>query len=91
MITKREHQKLHTEMIELRPVVDHSLSELLLLYRDKNFDVSVVGDVSRSVKSNSDVCYIIIHNLIHNAFKYTSPGGQIKISLSDHSIIVANS
>lgn len=78
-------------MIDLRPIIDHSLSELTLLYKDKNFDVSVAGDISRFVKSNSDVCYIIIHNLIHNAFKYTSPGGQIKISLSDHSIIVANS
>ena len=81
---------LEKEVIDIHQVVVESLEQTQPLITDRNHLlringpaeglVSVLGDRKRLVQ--------VLTNLLHNAAKYTPPGGQITLSVSHHAGMV---
>lgn len=81
---------LERQPIDVRQVVDESLEQIQPLISErchaltvtvpKEGEVAVLGDRKRLVQ--------VVTNLLHNAAKYTPPGGQIALLVSHHAGMV---
>ncbi|GJL77748.1 MAG: two-component sensor histidine kinase [Nitrospinaceae bacterium] len=75
--------QLECKPINLREVIDEVFNHAQALANDKNITITVA--FLEPVEINGDPVRLrqMVWNILHNAIKYTQPGGQIKISLED--------
>ena len=68
---------------DLREVMDEVFGHAQALANEKNIKISIA--FLEPVQINGDAVRLrqVIWNILHNAIKYTQPGGQIKIFLED--------
>ena len=75
--------QLDCKPMNLREVIDEVFGHAEALADEKNIKISIA--FLEPVQINGDAIRLrqMIWNILHNAIKYTQPGGQIKISLED--------
>lgn len=89
-ITKREYHTIQTSSIDIVPIIQTIVSTLEDVYKDKHIVCHVDFPQEMIVASHQDICHIIFHNLIQNAYKYTPVDGHIYVSLKKDSLIVSD-
>jgi len=74
---------LDCKPMNLREVIDEVFGHAEALANEKNIKISIA--FLEPVQINGDAVRLrqMVWNILHNAIKYTQPGGQIKISLED--------
>ncbi len=75
--------QLECKPMNLREVIDEVFGHAEALADEKNIKISIA--FLEPVQINGDAIRLrqMIWNILHNAIKYTQPGGQIKISLEE--------
>ena len=75
--------QLECKPLNLREVIDEIFGHAGALADEKNIKISIA--FLEPVQINGDAVRLrqMVWNILHNAIKYTQPGGQIKISLED--------
>lgn len=75
--------QLECKPMNLREVIDEVFNHAEALADEKNIEIAIA--FLEPVEINGDPVRLrqMIWNILHNAIKYTQPGGQIKISLED--------
>ena len=75
--------QLECKPMNLREVIDEVFGHAEALADEKNIKISIA--FLEPVEINGDAVRLrqMIWNILHNAIKYTQPGGKIKISLED--------
>lgn len=82
--------KLETRDIEFRKLVFETLEHLAHLAKDKNIKLHTdFPEKILPIHCDPDIIALVIANLINNAIKYTPSGGEIVISLKEHSSSLA--
>ena len=84
-LAKMEEGKMEykLERGDLKDVVEHTLMELDPLIREKNVQMRVkLEDCTDAVFSRNHLIQVLI-NLVSNAVKFSNPGSQIAINLSE--------
>ncbi len=89
-ITKREYHAIESSPVDIVPVIKAILSSLKDVYADKHITCHVDLPKEMIVASHPDICHIIFHNLIQNAYKYTPVDGTIYVSLTKDSLAVSD-
>lgn len=90
-ITKREYHTIQTSPVDIVPLIKNIQSALADLYKNKNISCRLDLPKAMIVASHPDICHIIFHNIIQNAYKYTPVDGKIVISLEDNVLKVSDS
>lgn len=90
-ITKREYHTIQTSSVDIVPLIKNIQSSLADIYVHKNISCRLDLPKAMIVASHPDICHIIFHNLIQNAYKYTPVDGKIVISLDDNVLKVSDS
>jgi heavy metal sensor kinase len=70
--------ELLTETMNLREAIDHAVTPLEHLAKDKNVRVDVVGD-PWEVRADRLRMHLALGNLIGNAIKFTDAGGVVRV------------
>jgi two-component system OmpR family sensor kinase len=75
--------QLECKPMNLKEVIDEIFNHAQALADEKNIQITVA--FLEPVEINGDPVRLrqMVWNILHNAIKYTQPGGQIKISLED--------
>jgi signal transduction histidine kinase len=73
--------ELHTERINLYPVITEIAEQLKLIAEPKNIVVSMEKMEDAFIEGDELLVRMLLLNLIDNAVKYTPPHGTIKLSL----------
>ena len=79
----KQSVELHQEVIQL-------IADLEPEARKKKINMSFENNYSGTVIVNSLLINILIRNIIDNAIKYTPPGGEVVISLSQQAGVLLN-
>ncbi len=72
-----------TEFAIGKDVFDYSIQTFAQLVKAKNMQVQNTIDPTLKVKADMDLMMIVSNNLVNNAIKYGTEGGQIRISARD--------
>ncbi|MBF0588619.1 MAG: PAS domain-containing protein [Magnetococcales bacterium] len=84
------HYNLHTEPVEIIPVVGRAIEAVKPLANNK--EIAVITDIQDDLNVLADAGALeqIIFNLLDNAVKYTQPTGQVKLKahILDHRLRV---
>ncbi len=91
LLTKIENRQFKsTEVVAVAKVVDASL----LLFEDSiaNKKINLLRNTTTDllINMNSDLCLVLINNLVQNAIRHNTIGGGITITTSSNEIIVEN-
>lgn len=82
-VSRIQHGKIRLERspIELGPVIDHALEACMPMIRSCGHEVTLKVE-ARDVCIDGDAARLeqVVSNLLHNAAKYTEPGGKIVLS-----------
>lgn len=92
LLAKIENSQFdNSELIGFDTLVEQSLDGLQEHFKEKN--LSIGSDINSyvEVKGNSGLTEVLINNLIINAIRHTSPGGAIRVILSNSGFEVRNS
>lgn len=73
--------ELHTEQMNLSPVITEIVEQLKLIAEPKNIFVSTEKMEDAFIEGDELLIRMLLLNLIDNAVKYTHPHGTIKLSL----------
>ncbi len=75
--------QLDCKPLDLKVVIEEVFRHAEIIAAEKNIDVRIVH--LNSVRINGDAVRLrqMIWNILHNAIKYTQPGGEIRISLEE--------
>jgi signal transduction histidine kinase len=57
---------------------------------DKNIELVDEAIAELDFKINSELCFILISNLIQNAIRHNVKNGQITISIKDQALLISN-
>ena len=87
-IENQQYDKLET--VQLLPIIEKvkNLNEDFIL--DKNIDFVCETTEELDFKINSELCFILINNLIQNAIRHNVINGKITISVKDKTLRIAN-
>lgn len=89
-ITKREHHTIRKSPVDIVPVLQSIQGEMQTMYADKNIICTIHTPQEKILYSHVDICRIIFHNLIQNAYKYTPEWGQIDIKLDKNTLTISD-
>jgi signal transduction histidine kinase/DNA-binding response OmpR family regulator len=75
---------LRCQVVDLSRVLDDAVSAVEPLAREQRHEVTVIAP-ERSLHVNGDGVRLtqVVENLLHNAVKYTDPGGHIRLEIAD--------
>lgn len=90
-ITKREYHSIQSSSVDIVPIIQAIVSTLQGVYKEKNITCAVDLPKEMIVATHPDICHIIFHNIIQNAYKYTPVSGKIRIVLKDNVLTVSDS
>ena len=91
LLSKIENQHFGKgDTVALLPLVEKikNLNEDFIL--DKNLDFVCETIEELDFKINSELCFILINNLIQNAIRHNVINGKITISVQDYTLYIAN-
>ncbi len=81
--------KVIHQRVSLREIVEQTLFELRRLYSHKDLKLKTNLEDLKVYSSQEDL-YVILYNLISNAFKYSPPKGEVRIVLEGRSLLIEN-
>ena len=92
LLSKIENQQYaKTEMIALLPLI----TKLKVLNQDalEDKNIQFISEVKQDLyfTINSELCFILLHNLIQNAIRHNIQNGKILITVEENSLIFQNS
>lgn len=90
-ITKREYHGIQSSSVDIVPIIQAMVSTLQGVYIDKHITCQLNLPREMIVSSHPDICHIVFHNIIQNAYKYTPVNGKIMIVLKDNVLTVSDS
>ena len=70
------------DSVELLPILEQVMRMMSLVAREKQVSLSYEAVENCSVRATRDEIQQIIYNLTDNAVKYSGPGGEVRVSLS---------
>jgi signal transduction histidine kinase len=70
-ITKREHHAIRKSPIDIVPIIQTIRDELQTMYANKKIISTLHIPKEKIISSHVDICRIIFHNIMQNAYKYT--------------------
>lgn len=91
LLSKIENQHFGKgDTVALLPLIEKikKLNEDFIL--DKNLDFVCETIEELDFKINSELCFILINNLIQNAIRHNVTNGKITISVQDYTLYIAN-
>jgi signal transduction histidine kinase len=91
LLSKIENQQYEkTDTVAVLPVLEKvkALNEDFIL--DKNIELVDEAIAELDFKINSELCFILISNLIQNAIRHNVKNGQITISIKDQALLISN-
>ena len=91
LLSKIENQHFGKgDTVALLPLIEKikDLNEDFIL--DKNIDFVCETTEELDFKINSELCFILINNLIQNAIRHNVTNGKITISVQDYTLYIAN-
>ena len=91
LLTRIENRQFEpTDRIDLSAVVQKSIDNFRELadLKDIKIEKNIKNNVT--VEMNDSLADILISNIILNAIKHNSPGGDIKIVLNENALVVSN-
>ena len=84
-------QYAETENVSVDDILDHLLPDLMDIYEHKQVHVQRrKGDVPFIIRCNHSLAQILVTNLIKNALLHNCEGGELHITTTPDSLIVAN-
>jgi len=86
----RNKQFTTNEPIDLSVIVDDVLEGFQALTEHKALNVVVDKEGIPGMVMNKDLAYILLNNLVKNAIVHNLAGGEIKITLTNNSILIRN-
>ncbi len=91
-ITKREHEKLHKEPVDVVPIITDVIAMVKHVYADKWHTITTHLPKTYTLTCHADGFRTIVYNLLQNACKYTPARGKIVVTLAadEHSLSVAD-
>lgn len=91
LISKIESSQYKTaEKIHLNEVIQNVLSKFQDLADYKAVSIVTQSEQDLYYKMNPELAEVLFQNLIKNAIHYNTPKGQIKISITNHKVIIEN-
>lgn len=69
--------------VSVRTVFLQVAEDLMPLARAKNIDLGMVGEHDYTVLATEVDLFTLVKNLVHNAIRYTPPGGKIDLSMHE--------
>jgi signal transduction histidine kinase len=91
LLTKIENQQfIHTEPVDLAPLIEEKLSQLEDPLRDRHLKVHTDLDRLR-LPINGYLADILLNNLLLNAIRHNLEGGEVDVRLREQSLRVSNS
>jgi PAS domain S-box-containing protein len=80
---QQDRDLVHYESIALEPVIGDVFSVLKLLANDKRITLEMSVGLNGPVLTDRHALSTIIRNLVHNALKFTMPGGKITVTAKE--------
>jgi len=78
--TQQGHGQVHYEAVALDPLVGDVFAVLKLLAADKKITLEMDLKLEGPLLTDRHVLSTILRNLVHNALKFTAPGGKITVT-----------
>jgi signal transduction histidine kinase len=92
LLSKIENQQYEkTDTVALLPLIEKvkALNEDFILDKKLQFVCEVNEELYFTI--NSELCFILINNLLQNAIRHNVKNGQITISIKDQTLLISNS
>lgn len=89
-ITKREHHTISKSSVDIVPILHTIHEELQTMYTDKKIVCTLHTPKEKIISSHIDICRIVFHNIIQNAYKYTPEWGTIDIKLDKNTLTITD-
>lgn len=81
--TEKTGLKLNLQKMEIQPLIEQSLQDLLVLAQRKGIKFLKELDPLPPLNIDPEAILRILHNLISNAIKFSPPQGRIEVSLKN--------
>jgi len=81
--SQQNQGEVHYEAVALEPLVGDIFSVLKLLAADKKIGLEMALNLNGPLLTDRHVLSTILRNLVHNALKFTSPGGKITVTAEE--------
>ncbi len=81
--SQQGHDNLRYEAIPIEPLVNDIFSVLKLLASEKKIALETAVEVKDPLLTDRHVLSTIVRNLVHNALKFTMPGGKVTVSAGE--------
>jgi signal transduction histidine kinase len=91
LLSKIENQQYEkTDTVALLPLIEKvkALNEDFILGKKLQFVCEVTEELHFTI--NSELCFILINNLLQNAIRHNVKKGQITISIKDQALLISN-
>lgn len=91
LLSKIENQQYEkTDTVALLPLIEKvlALNEDFIL--DKNLQFVYDNTTDLTFRINSELCFVLINNLIQNAVRHNVNNGKITISIKDETLLISN-
>lgn len=89
-ITKREHHAIRKSPIDIVPIIQTIRDELQTMYANKKIISTLHIPKEKIISSHVDICRIIFHNIMQNAYKYTPNWGTVDIKLDKNTLTIVD-
>lgn len=83
-------ERLPREPVALAALCQEAVSEIGRLAGERRLDLAFEVDDALRVEANRETLLILLRNLVQNAFRYTPPGGRVRIHSSADGLVVEN-
>jgi PAS domain S-box-containing protein len=81
--SQQSRGNVHYEAVSVEPLVADIFSVLKLLAEEKKITLSTDIQLQSALLSDRHVLSTIVRNLVHNALKFTMPGGRVTVSAGE--------
>ena len=91
LLSKIENQQYEkTDTVALLPLIEkvREVNEDFIL--DKNLQFVYDNTTDLTFRINSELCFVLINNLIQNAIRHNVKNGKITISIKDETLLISN-